>query len=73
MITVCYCFQQREGSTTTHLHLLRLRFQLLQSDEGWGEGNHHHLLFASVDKQGLPDWLERPGAPVAIEVGADLL
>ena len=33
MITVCYYFQQREGSTTTHLHLLRLSFQLFQSDE----------------------------------------
>jgi len=27
---------------------------------------------SSVDKQVLPDWLERPGAPEAIEVGADL-
>lgn len=27
---------------------------------------------SSVDKQVLPDWLERPGAPEAVEVGADL-
>jgi len=26
-----------------------------------------------LTSQGLPDWLERPGAPEAIEVGADLL
>ena len=27
---------------------------------------------SSVDNQVLPDWLERPGAPEAVEVGADL-
>ena len=47
-------------------------FQLLQSDGRQREGNHHHLLLTSVDKQGLPEWLERSGAPEAIEVGADL-
>lgn len=33
-----------------------------------------HILHSesSVDKQVLPDWLERPGAPEAVEVGADL-
>ena len=65
-------FNREEGSTTTHLHLLQLSFQLFQSDGRQREGNHHHLLLTSVDKQGLPEWLERSGAPEAIEVGADL-
>ena len=29
-------------------------------------------LESSVDKPSLPAWLERPGAPEAVEVGADL-
>jgi len=32
----------------------------------------HQYIESSVDKQVLPDWLERPGAPEAIEDWADL-
>jgi len=32
----------------------------------------HQYIESSVDKHVLPDWLERPGAPEAIEDWADL-
>ena len=61
-----------ESVTSSEEALFETELSTIEICEGHIETNKQQSVQSSAERDVLPDWFERPGAPEAIEVGADL-